>query len=104
MSLLNTTLTVIRAGQQNNLIVDFITKYANNKEADVTYEVTLNGITKTRVAKLRPDDQKVEVNYWGLVGTLQIHPNSAISFKGSLMWEGQMGMEVQQGVIIAINS
>lgn len=104
MSLLNTTLKVFRAGQQNSLFADFTTNYNNNKEAEVTYHVTLNGITKKDTAYLKPNDQKVEVNLWGLVGTFQIHPNSAISFKGSLMWDGQMGMEMQEGVIIAINS
>ena len=105
MSLLNSTLTVIRAGQQNNLLVDFITNYDNNNQAEVSYHVTLNGITKKGTAYLKPNDQKVEVNLWGLVGTFQIHSNSAISFTGSLTWGGQMGMNTgDEGVIIAINS
>ena len=102
MSILNTTIKGVRAGQPHHLILEFNTTFLA-EGAIVDFSIVVNGNAPIgQSINLTPTVPSQKISYGGVDGTLSLENNSYVVFKGSANWAHQIEVVSEGGIIVAM--
>lgn len=103
MSITNTQITGIRAGQQHHLIFDVNTTFLGADGAKVKFSLIVNGNDPVgKSINLTSTVPSQKVSYGGVDGTFSLENNSYVVFSGSATWGSQIAVESEGGMVVAL--